>query len=178
MLQLLIFTPVTIPRFIPPVKGPLIAVILTTFIRFWWRKRVACYISNLLKKSSVVYMKHKEHHCKKSILLQNWCTIHFHWFNFSKLILISITEGIHCIEMGDFQLWMLTYDIHVHSSFLHMKLKDYSRKSMESYICMVPVGHIELQRFSVNYDFDQTEIIPRTSPVLPFWKHKFVFILC
>ena len=33
---------------------------------------------------------------------------------------------------------------------------------------MASVGHIELQRFSVNYDFDQTEIIPRTSPVLPF----------
>ena len=39
---------------------------------------------------------------------------------------------------------------------------------------MVSVGHIELQRFSVNNDFDQIEIIPRTSPVVPFWKHKFV----
>ena len=45
---------------------------------------------------------------------------------------------------------------------------------MESYICMASVGHIELQRFSVNNDFDQIEIIPRTSPVVPFWKHKFV----
>lgn len=76
------------------------------------------------QKSSVVYMKHKEHHCKKSILLQNWCTIHFQCLNFSKLISISITEGKHCIEMWDLQLWMLTYDIRVHSSFLQMKFRD------------------------------------------------------